>query len=93
MLLCSIIDELHNTLPSVLLPSDRSAAVLRGLLHMLVSQQPCLVSHIRNRYDESGKALFKNANDWAPVTEIFANVLQDPQLKITYLVIDALIHT
>ncbi|KAL5388801.1 hypothetical protein DPSP01_002906 [Paraphaeosphaeria sporulosa] len=101
MLLCGIINELHNTLPRNALlayffcqatdPRINSAtAVLRGLLYMLVSQQPSLVSHIRNRYDHAGKALFEDANAWVALTEMFANVLQDPQLRTTYLVIDAI---
>lgn len=101
MLLCGIINELHNTLPRNALLAyffcqatdsriNSATAVLRGLLYMLVSQQPSLVSHIRNRHDHAGKALFEDANAWIALTEIFANVLQDPQLRTTYLIIDAL---
>lgn len=101
MLLCGIIDELHNSLPKNDLLAyffcqatdsriNSATAVLRGLLYMLVSQEPSLVSHVRNRHDHAGKALFEDANAWIALTEIFANVLQDPQLRTTYLVIDAL---
>jgi hypothetical protein len=34
--------------------------------------------------------LFKNTNAWVALTEIFANVLRDPRLRNTYLIIDAL---
>lgn len=101
MLLCGIIDELHTTLPRNALLAfffcqatdsriNSATAVLRGLLYMLVNQQPSLASHIRNRHDHAGKALFEDANAWVALTEIFADVLQDPQLRPTYLVIDAL---
>ncbi|KAF1978729.1 NACHT-domain-containing protein [Bimuria novae-zelandiae CBS 107.79] len=101
MLLCGIIDELYNSLPNNALlvyffcqatdsRINSATAVLRGLLYMLVSQQPSLVSHIRNRYNRAGKALFDDANAWVALTEIFADVLRDPQLRTTYLIIDAL---
>ncbi|KAF2820701.1 WD40 repeat-like protein [Ophiobolus disseminans] len=75
MLLCGIIDELQRSMPRSALLSyffcqqtdsriNNATAVLRGLLYMLVQQQPSLVSH--------------------------TDVLQDPRLNTTYLVIDAL---
>jgi hypothetical protein len=57
---------------------------------MLVSQEPSLASHIRNSYDRAGKALFEDANAWVALMEVFAGVLQDPQLRTTYLIINAL---
>ncbi|KAL5372496.1 hypothetical protein DPSP01_013458 [Paraphaeosphaeria sporulosa] len=101
MLLCGIINELYNSLPKNALLAyffcqatdsriNSATAVLRGLLYMLVSQEPSLVSHIRNRYDLAGKALFEDANAWIALTEVFASVLRDPQLRTTYLIIDAL---
>jgi hypothetical protein len=34
--------------------------------------------------------LFEDANAWVALTEIFVDVLRDPRLRTTYLVIDAL---
>ncbi|KAK4888989.1 hypothetical protein LTR27_012165 [Elasticomyces elasticus] len=48
------------------------------------------LSHIRKRHDQAGKILFETTNSWVALTEIFANVLRDPGLRTTYLVIDAL---
>ncbi|KAL5371773.1 hypothetical protein DPSP01_014016 [Paraphaeosphaeria sporulosa] len=101
MLLCGIIDELHSLLPKTALLAyffcqatdlriNSATAVLRGLLYMLVKQQPSLVLHVRKKYDHAGKTMFEDANAWVALTEIFVNVLQDPQLSATYLVIDAL---
>ena len=101
MLLCGIIDELQNVLAKTALVAyffcqatdsriNSATAVLRGLLYMLVSQQPSLISHIRTKYDHAGKALFKDANAWIALTEIFVDMLQDLQLNTTYLTIDAL---
>jgi hypothetical protein len=64
--------------------------LLRGLLYMLVSQQPSLVSHLRKKHDLAGKSLFNDANAWMALTEILADVLRDPRLCTTYLTIDAL---
>jgi hypothetical protein len=101
MLLCGIIDELYNSMPRSALLSyffcqatdpriNSATAVLRGLLYMLIHQQPSLVSHVCKKYDHAGKALFEDANAWVALTEIFTDVLQDPQLRSTYLVVDAL---
>ncbi|KAF7441498.1 NACHT multi-domain protein [Pyrenophora tritici-repentis] len=101
MLLCGIIDELQNSLPQTALLSyffcqatdlriNNATAVLRGLLYMLVRQQPLLASHVRRKHDHAGKSLFEDANAWVALTEIFADVLQDASLGTTYLIIDAL---
>ncbi|KAF2626169.1 hypothetical protein BU25DRAFT_422742 [Macroventuria anomochaeta] len=64
MLLCGIIDELRSSLPKTALLAyflcqatdsriNNATAVLRGLLYMLVRQQPSLVSHIRKKHDHA----------------------------------------
>lgn len=101
MLLCGIINELRKSITK----SDRlsyffcqatdsrintATAVLRGLVYMLVGQQPSLILHVRKKYDHAGKTLFEDANAWVALSEIFADILQDPSLKTTYLIVDAL---
>ncbi|KAF2831144.1 NACHT-domain-containing protein [Ophiobolus disseminans] len=98
MLLCGVINELQGstTLLSYFFCQatdsriNSATAVLQGLLYMLVHQQPSLVSHIRKKYDHAGKSLFEDANAWAALSEIFADMLQDASLSTTYLIIDAL---
>jgi archaellum biogenesis ATPase FlaH len=102
MLLCGIVNELKTSIAKTdkLLSCffcqatdsriNNATAVLRGLLYLLVDQQPSLISHIRKKYDRAGKALFEDANAWVALSEIFTNILQDPNLNQTYLVIDAL---
>ncbi|KAF1940080.1 hypothetical protein EJ02DRAFT_407262 [Clathrospora elynae] len=101
MLLCGLVDELQSSMPKSALLSyffcqatdariNSATAVLRGLLHMLVTQQPSLASHIRKKHDHAGKAMFEDANAWVVLVEIFEAVLQDPSLRMTYLIIDAL---
>jgi hypothetical protein len=101
MLLCGIIDELQRAMPATALLSylfcqatdsrlNSATAVLRGLLYMLLVQQPSLVSHVRKKHDHAGKSLFEDANAWVALTDIFVDVLRDPSLRTTYLVIDAL---
>ncbi|KAF2878163.1 NACHT domain-containing protein [Massariosphaeria phaeospora] len=88
MLLCGIIDELQKTLARTASVSyffcqatdlriNSATAVLRGLLYLL-------------SYDEAGKNMFEDANTWVALIEIFAQVLQDPSLGKTWIVIDAL---
>ena len=101
MLLCGIIDELKRpTAPTYLLSFffcqatdariNSATAVLRGLIYLLVHQQPSLISHIRKKYDHAGQTLFEDANAWLALSEIFTNILQDPSLKDSYVIIDAL---
>ena len=101
MLLCGIIDELKKSTAGTHLLSyffcqatdsriNNATAVLRGLLYLLIVQQPSLISHIQKQYDHAGKTLFEDTNAWVALSDIFTNVLQDPSLKSTYLIIDAL---
>jgi hypothetical protein len=101
MLLCGVIDELQGSTPQTALLSyffcqatdsriNSATAVLRGLLYMLVHQQPSLAVHIRKKHDHAGKSLFEDANAWVALTEIFAGVVRDANLSTTYLIIDAL---
>ncbi len=101
MLLCGIINELKKSMARRELLSyffcqatdsriNNATAVLRGLMYLLVDQQPSLISHIRKKYDHARKNLFEDANAWVALCEIFTNILQDPSLNSTYLIIDAL---
>ncbi|KAH7065088.1 NACHT domain-containing protein [Macrophomina phaseolina] len=101
MLLCGIVNELQKSKAKANLLSfyfcqatdsriNSATAVLRGLLYLLIKQQPSLVSHVRKKHDDAGKALFEDANAWFALSEIFADMLHDPDLNSTYLVIDAL---
>ncbi|KIW32636.1 uncharacterized protein PV07_04166 [Cladophialophora immunda] len=101
MLLCGIIDELKESMNKTDLLSfyfleaansqvSNATAVPRGLIYMLVCQQPSLISHIRNKYEHSGKALFEDSNAWFALCDIFRDILQDHNLNKTFLIVDAL---
>jgi hypothetical protein len=106
MLLCGIINELSGSTrlkdqnSNVLLSYffcqatdsriNNACSVMRGLIFMLVDQQPTLISHIRKRYDQAGKQLFEDANAWTALTEILTDILNDPRVASVYLVIDGL---
>jgi hypothetical protein len=101
MLLCGIIDELQESTPDAAAVSfffcqatdariNNATAVLRGLIYLLVDQQPTLISYVRERYDHAGEKLFQDVNAWEALSKIFAGILEDPCLKTTYVIIDAL---
>jgi hypothetical protein len=101
MLLCGIINELEKSMSKIDILSyffcqatdariNHPIAVLRGLLYLLLNQQPSLVLHVQKKHDHAGKALFEDANAWIALCEIFTNILRDPHLNNTYLIIDAL---
>ncbi|KAI9861261.1 MAG: hypothetical protein M1813_005434 [Trichoglossum hirsutum] len=94
MLLCGIVDELEKSMTRADLLSyffcqatdsriNNATAVLRGLMYLLIDQQPSLISHIRKKYDHVGRALFGDANAWFALSEMFTNILQDSKLKST----------
>jgi hypothetical protein len=101
MLLCGIIEELTQSIGHTANISfffcqatdariNNATAVLRGLIYSLVLKQPSLLSHVRSRYDQAGKALFEDINAWNAVSRIFTDILKDPTLQDTYLMVDAL---
>ncbi|KAL4767096.1 NACHT domain-containing protein [Aspergillus nidulans var. acristatus] len=101
MLLCGIVDELTRSIgdnanisfflcQATGVRINNATAVLRGLIYSLVQKQPSLLSHVRRRYDQAGKTLFEDINAWNALSKIFSDILKDPTLQYTYLVIDAL---
>ncbi|KAK4153208.1 hypothetical protein C8A00DRAFT_43834 [Chaetomidium leptoderma] len=104
MLLCGIIDELlKTTAPTANISFffcqatdariNNATAVLRGLIYMLVTQQPALISHLRESFDGFGKQRFEGPNAWVALSNIFTSILGDLESARsgeTYLLIDAL---
>lgn len=100
MLLCGIINELTDQTTDTNLAfffcqatDDRinhAAAVLRGLIYLLVDKQKSLISHIWEKYEHAGKTLFEDVNAWYALSDILTRILQDPGLQDTYLIVDAL---
>jgi hypothetical protein len=108
MLLCSLIDELSpktrlyskeaNTLISYFFCQATDArlnsanAVLRGLIYLLVKQQPSLIRHLRSSVASLriGGDTFDGVNAWWALSEIFDKVMQELSPLNIYLIIDAL---
>jgi hypothetical protein len=106
MLLCGIIDELRSTTKledpqaKTLLPFffcqatvpklSNAHAVLRGLIYMLVKQQPSLLSHVQDRFRDSGEPRFRDAEAWAALCNMFVDILRDCSPDNIYIVVDAL---
>jgi hypothetical protein len=99
MLLCGIINELEARLPGNTniayffcqgtdIRINNVTAVLRGLLYMILKQQPEIIRHLRNKYAVNKESL-EGPNAWVILTELLTDVLQYPRLNTTYLVIDA----
>ncbi|EXM12786.1 hypothetical protein FOTG_18735 [Fusarium oxysporum f. sp. vasinfectum 25433] len=99
MLLMGIINELEQQLIPAALAYffcqgtdshlNNATAVLRGLVYLLVMQQPLLISHLRERYDHQ-RGLFQDKNAFVALSEMFEAMLRDPKLARAYIVIDAL---
>jgi hypothetical protein len=57
---------------------------------MLVKQQPLLILHLRESYDDSRKQRFKGVNTLVALSKIFTSILGDLHLRSIYLIIDTL---
>ncbi|EAQ87577.1 hypothetical protein CHGG_04196 [Chaetomium globosum CBS 148.51] len=68
---------------------NNATAVLRSLIWLLL-QQPYLISHLLQKYKESGADLFRDQNAFIALSEAFRNMLKDPKLSPVYLAVDAL---
>ncbi|KAK4232915.1 hypothetical protein C8A03DRAFT_39421, partial [Achaetomium macrosporum] len=69
---------------------NNATAVLRSLIWLLLLQQSYLISHLLQKYKESGADLFRDKNAFYALSEAFRNMLRDPQLTPVYLAVDAL---
>ncbi|PNP53257.1 hypothetical protein FNYG_15766 [Fusarium nygamai] len=99
MLLCGIIDELekdpNNKLSYFFCQAtearlSNATAVLRGLVYLLVVQQPALISHMREKHDHAGKQLFEDRNAWEALSKILTAMINDSSLDGAILIVDAL---
>ncbi|OHW95965.1 vegetative incompatibility protein het-e-1 [Colletotrichum incanum] len=101
MLLCGIVNELEKMSADTHILSyffcqgtevrlNNATAVLRGLIYQLLDQEPSLIGRVRKKYDHAGKKLFEDANSWDALSKMLINILEEPSLQNTYLVIDAL---
>lgn len=96
MLLCGIIDELVDTpLVSYFFcqatydeTNNSATAILRGLLWMLVDQNPRLIQYIKNEADRSSESIYSNANSFFNLSKILQNLLQD--IGTAIFIVDAL---
>ncbi|KAJ5372779.1 hypothetical protein N7517_004785 [Penicillium concentricum] len=99
MLLCGIVNELKSLSKAYVVfffcqatdaRINHATAVLRGLIYMLVDEQPNLISHVRRQHDKTGKQGYEDANAWETLSNIFSDILEDPDLQSTCVIIDAL---
>ncbi|KAJ5275613.1 Vegetative incompatibility protein HET-E-1 [Penicillium chrysogenum] len=106
MLLCGIIDELSpatkladpqaKTLLSFFFCQatapqlSNAGAVLRGLIYMLVKNQPSLLSYVQERFKDTGEPRFGDTEAWAALCNMFVDILHHSSPDKIYIVIDAL---
>jgi len=98
MLMCGIMKELSKSATDLLSyffcqagdeRINNATAVLQGLLYMIIDQQPSLISNIRKKH-RIRKTISESPNAYSVLSKIFKDILKDPSLKETYVIIDAL---
>jgi NACHT domain len=69
---------------------NTATVILRGMIYLLASEQPFLISHLRKLYDHAGRKLFEDSNAFYMLSDVFQQMVQDPNLTTAYLVVDGL---
>ncbi|KAI3334678.1 WD40-repeat-containing domain protein [Ustulina deusta] len=69
---------------------NNATAVLRSLIWLLLLQQPHLISHLLQKYKDSGASLFNDSNSFYALSTVFQNMLSDTRLSPVYFAVDAL---
>jgi NACHT domain len=69
---------------------NTATAILRGIIYLLASEQPFLISHLRKKYDHAGQKLLEDNSAFYSLSDVFRQMVKDPKLMVAYLVIDAL---
>lgn len=69
---------------------NNATSVLRGLIYQMLCQDLSLISHLRDQYDKAGSKLFEGPNAFFSLRGIFADMISDPKMKNTSLIVDAL---
>ncbi|KAG6010646.1 hypothetical protein E4U21_005144 [Claviceps maximensis] len=69
---------------------NNATAILRGLLWMLLVQQPRLIQHLRSKHRYAGSSLFTDSNAFGAMSEALESMLRDPAMTPACFVIDAL---
>lgn len=101
MIICTIIDALIKS-PSAyksnvcyffceatLNQANNACAVVRGLIYMLLKQQPELMTHLRELHDGI-ESRFEGENAWYALAKLLKQLTTDPKLNDTYMLIDGL---
>ncbi|KAL1910587.1 hypothetical protein Sste5344_003484 [Sporothrix stenoceras] len=68
---------------------NNSMAALRSLIWMLIHEQPHLLRHLRNKY-ENAEPSFVGKHAFVGLSKVLENMLRDPDLGPVYFIVDAL---
>ncbi|KAL2782847.1 hypothetical protein BJX66DRAFT_345468 [Aspergillus keveii] len=69
---------------------NSATSALRGLIYMLIVQQPHLMVHLRKRYDPEGRTPFETGNAFYAFSAVFESMIRDLKQATVYLLVDAL---
>jgi hypothetical protein len=70
---------------------NNATAALKGLIYMLITQRPHLLSHLRRRYDPEGKSPFERSdNAFYAFAAVFESMINEIKQAKVYLLVDAL---
>ncbi|WYZ36243.1 hypothetical protein EsH8_XI_000126 [Colletotrichum jinshuiense] len=70
--------------------TSTAETVLRGLIWSLLDQDSSLMSHVKPHHYSAGEGSFTDKNAWFVLSDLLTNLLEDPRLNGTVIIIDAL---
>ncbi|KAI0169135.1 hypothetical protein GGR52DRAFT_509172 [Hypoxylon sp. FL1284] len=68
---------------------ENELSVIKGLISRILTDQPYLVHHLRDKVKRTGREDFDSLSDFYAVSTIFYSLIQDDQFSQTYFIIDA----
>src|SRR3984957_7426053 len=69
---------------------NTATAILKGIIYLLVIEQPFLISYLRKKYDYAVQKLSEDSSAFYSLSDVFRQMVRDPKLTATYLIVDAL---
>jgi WD40 repeat protein len=69
---------------------NNPVSVLKGLLWLMVEQQPFLIEHLAQRIASKGQEVFEGPNSLYELWSLFEDILESPSEGVVYILVDAL---
>ncbi|KAH7304351.1 hypothetical protein BKA65DRAFT_580853 [Rhexocercosporidium sp. MPI-PUGE-AT-0058] len=70
-------------------PHGYVTQVLKSLIWQILERQPALAKHVYNKFSSTQRDKFDDPNDFYAMSTVLYSMLNDPNFRLTYVIIDA----